>query len=125
MQLYFHYLWSIGFRLLDKTLRRKVSSETSYVNVPNWMNSFFAKLLYGEAKLHRCDLISIWHVGNCGFQESCMISQRLVSKRVLRFAIIGVCNAIITFSILNIAFYKLHQAKIISSIIATSCALCL
>jgi SAM-dependent methyltransferase len=46
----------VGFRLLDKTLRQKVSSETSYVNVPSWMNSFFTKLLYGEAKLH--DVVS-------------------------------------------------------------------
>lgn len=41
-----------GFRLLDKTLRWRASSETSYVNVPSWINMFFTKLLYGEAKLH-------------------------------------------------------------------------
>lgn len=41
-----------GFRVLDRVLRRKPSSETSYVNVPTWINSFFTKLLYGEARLH-------------------------------------------------------------------------
>lgn len=51
------------------------------------------------------------------------MSRDIVSKRMLRFAIIGMCNAAITFSILNVSFYKFHQAKITSSIIATSCAL--
>lgn len=49
--------------------------------------------------------------------------QRLISRRMLRFVLIGVCNAIISFGVLNIVFYKFHQTKIISSIIATSCAL--
>jgi putative flippase GtrA len=49
--------------------------------------------------------------------------QKLVSKRMLRFVVIGVCNAAISFGILNLSFYRLHQTKIISSIIATSCAL--
>jgi len=48
---------------------------------------------------------------------------KLASKRVLRFAVIGVCNAAISFGVLNLAFYKLGQTKIISSIIATTCAL--
>ena len=40
-----------------------------------------------------------------------------------RFLVIGVANATISFGILNLAFYELHQTKIISSIISTSCAL--
>ncbi len=43
----------VGFRFLNKALRRKTTSETSYVDVPNWTNSFFSKLLYAEAKAHR------------------------------------------------------------------------
>ncbi len=43
----------VGFRLLNKALRRKTSSETSYVDVPGWVNSLFANILYFEAKLHR------------------------------------------------------------------------
>lgn len=42
-----------GFRVLNKVLGRKADSETSYVDVPDWMNSLFSKLLYGEAKLHK------------------------------------------------------------------------
>lgn len=47
----------------------------------------------------------------------------LISRRALRFVGVGICNAAISFGLLNIAFYKLHQTKIISSIIATTCAL--
>lgn len=42
----------VGFRFLNKILRRQTNSETSYVDVPNWVNSFFTRILYGEAKLH-------------------------------------------------------------------------
>jgi SAM-dependent methyltransferase len=42
-----------GFRVLNKVLGRKADSETSYVDVPDWVNSLFSKLLYGEAKLHK------------------------------------------------------------------------
>lgn len=49
--------------------------------------------------------------------------QKLLLVRKLRFVIIGLCNAAISFGILNIAFSVLHQGKIVSSIIATSCAL--
>lgn len=52
-----------------------------------------------------------------------MILQRIISSRVIRFVIIGITNAAITFAILNISYYRLHQTKILSSIIATSCAL--
>lgn len=49
--------------------------------------------------------------------------RNLIPKRVLRFVVIGVCNATISFGILNFASYKLHQSNIASSIIATSCAI--
>lgn len=52
-----------------------------------------------------------------------MTTNKFVSKRVLRFLVIGMCNAAISFGILNLSYYKLHQTKIVSSIIATSCAL--
>ena len=41
-----------GFRFLNKALGRKADSETSYVDVPDWVNTVFTKLLYAEAKLH-------------------------------------------------------------------------
>ena len=40
-----------GFRLINNVLGS--SSETSYVNVPKSLNSFFVRLLYMEAGLHR------------------------------------------------------------------------
>lgn len=43
----------VGFRFLNKTLRRKTSSETSYVNTPAWVNRLFSSVLYGEARLHK------------------------------------------------------------------------
>lgn len=43
----------VGFRFLNKALRRKTTSETSYVDVPAWVNNLFTKLLYTEARLHR------------------------------------------------------------------------
>lgn len=47
----------------------------------------------------------------------------LTSHRVLRFAIIGICNAIISFGLLNLCFYAFDLSKIASSIIATGSAL--
>jgi len=43
----------VGFRFINKVLGRKTDSETSYVNVPNWVNTAFTKLLYAEAKAHK------------------------------------------------------------------------
>jgi SAM-dependent methyltransferase len=43
----------VGFRFVNKVLGRKTDSETSYVDVPDWANSLFSKLLYSEAKLHQ------------------------------------------------------------------------
>lgn len=42
-----------GFRFINKALGRKADSETSYVDVPNWVNTLFSKLLYGEASMHQ------------------------------------------------------------------------
>lgn len=44
-------------------------------------------------------------------------------SRILRFVGVGFANAAISFGILNLCFYKLHQSKITSSVIATTCAL--
>jgi putative flippase GtrA len=46
-----------------------------------------------------------------------------LNKRVLRFVVVGCANAAISFGILNLCFYSLHQNKIVSSIIGTTCAL--
>lgn len=43
----------VGFRFLNKALGRKTDSETSYVDVPDWVNKTFTKLLYAEAKVHK------------------------------------------------------------------------
>ncbi len=42
--------------------------------------------------------------------------------RVARFIVVGVANATLHFSILNASFYVLNQSKLMSSIIATVCA---
>lgn len=41
----------------------------------------------------------------------------------MRFVLVGFGNAVISFGILNYCFYILDQSKIVSSVIATSCAL--
>lgn len=46
-----------------------------------------------------------------------------VSKRVLRFAVVGTANAAISFGLLNAIYYGLNQPKILSSLIATAGAL--
>lgn len=43
----------VGFRWVNKLLGRSMDSETSYVDVPNWVNSLFTKLLFIEAGLHK------------------------------------------------------------------------
>ncbi|MDB5170461.1 MAG: hypothetical protein JWO35_155 [Candidatus Saccharibacteria bacterium] len=48
---------------------------------------------------------------------------RLAQKRVLRFAVVGTSNALISFGVLNIVFYAFNSSKIVASIVATSCAL--
>jgi ubiquinone/menaquinone biosynthesis C-methylase UbiE len=43
----------VGFRTLNKLTGRKVDSETSYVDVPKWVNGLFTQFLYQEATMHR------------------------------------------------------------------------
>ncbi len=43
----------VGFRTLNKILGRKTDSETSYVDIPGWVNSLFTNLLYVEAWFHK------------------------------------------------------------------------
>lgn len=52
-----------------------------------------------------------------------MKQRQIAVKRILKFLLVGTCNAIISFGILNIAFYYLNQNKLTSSLIGTSCAL--
>jgi SAM-dependent methyltransferase len=42
-----------GFRLFNKLIGNKVDSETSYVDIPAWVNTLFSNLLYTEAYMHR------------------------------------------------------------------------
>lgn len=48
--------------------------------------------------------------------------KKILAFRVSRFVLVGVANTAINFAILNFAFYGLHQTKLISSFIATGCA---
>lgn len=41
-----------AFRIMHKLFRHNTNSETSYVDVPRWMNTIFTKMLYLEARLH-------------------------------------------------------------------------
>ncbi|MDL2341613.1 MAG: class I SAM-dependent methyltransferase [Patescibacteria group bacterium] len=43
----------VSFRFLNKLLGRKVTEDTSYVDVPNGVNNLFTRFLYLEAILHR------------------------------------------------------------------------
>ncbi len=42
-----------SFRLIPKVLGRNTDSESSYVDLPDWLNSMFTELLYAEARLHK------------------------------------------------------------------------
>jgi SAM-dependent methyltransferase len=48
----FSFLLIVGFRFLNKFAGTKTDNETSYVNLPCWVNSLFSKLLYFEAQGH-------------------------------------------------------------------------
>lgn len=50
-------------------------------------------------------------------------TEKLLSSRLARFLLVGLGNSTINFAVLNVAFYYLHQNKIVSSILATSCAI--
>jgi ubiquinone/menaquinone biosynthesis C-methylase UbiE len=43
----------VTFRFLNKVSGRKTGAETSYVDVPDWVNSLFAKFLGIEANMHK------------------------------------------------------------------------
>lgn len=48
-----------------------------------------------------------------------------INKRQLRFVIAGTANTLFNFLVLNLSFYALHESKLVSSFIATSCAIIL
>src|SRR5260221_273807 len=48
--------------------------------------------------------------------------RKAISFRIARFAVAGAGNTAFNFLVLNLVFYGLHQGKLVSSIIATSCA---
>lgn len=48
--------------------------------------------------------------------------KEMVDFRATRFVTVGLLNTAVNFTILNLAFYSLHQAKLVSSFIATGCA---
>jgi len=50
------------------------------------------------------------------------ITKGLVGFRLTRFVIVGLLNTVVNFSILNFSFYYLNQSKLVSSFIATTCA---
>lgn len=54
-----------------------------------------------------------------------MIVKHITKLRQIRFILAGSANTIFNFLVLNMAFYFLHESKIISSIIATSLAMIL
>lgn len=43
----------IGFRWIHKIRRTTIDAESSYVDVPKWVNTLFSRLLFIEAWLHR------------------------------------------------------------------------
>lgn len=47
---------------------------------------------------------------------------KFASYRYARFLLVGAGNTAINFVVLNVSFYSLHQNRIASSILATSCA---
>lgn len=49
----FSLLLVVGFRTMNKVLNRKTDEETSYVDVPKWVNALFTNLLYIEAWFHK------------------------------------------------------------------------
>lgn len=48
--------------------------------------------------------------------------KKIVAFRVSRFVLVGIANTAVNIAVLNLAFYALHQGKLTSSFIATSCA---
>lgn len=50
---------------------------------------------------------------------------KVVAFRVTRFGLAGAANTAANFVVLNFVFYGLHQNKLVSSFVATSCAVAL
>ena len=48
--------------------------------------------------------------------------KNIVAFRLVRFLIVGAGNTAVNFAVLNFAFYGLHQGKLVSSFVATACA---
>lgn len=48
--------------------------------------------------------------------------KNVVAFRLIRFLIVGAGNTTVNFAVLNFAFYGLHQGKLVSSFMATACA---
>jgi putative flippase GtrA len=48
--------------------------------------------------------------------------KKLTENQKIRFGIVGISNTLLNFAVLNFAFYFLKTNKIVSSIIATICA---
>jgi putative flippase GtrA len=51
--------------------------------------------------------------------------QKIVAFPITRFGLAGMANTAVSFAILNLVFYGLHQGKLASVVIATSCAIAL
>lgn len=50
-------------------------------------------------------------------------TRKVHKARVARFTIAGAVNTAVNFAVLNFAFYVLHQNKLTSIVLATSCAI--
>jgi len=50
------------------------------------------------------------------------IVHKVVASRKIRFGLVGIANTAFNFVVLDSCFYLLHQSKIVSSVIATLCA---
>ncbi len=51
--------------------------------------------------------------------------KKIVAFRITRFVVVGLGNTTFNFAVLNFVFYGLHQTKLVSSFIATACAVML
>lgn len=52
------------------------------------------------------------------------VVKKLINSRKIRFGLVGIGNTLFNFIILNIMFFVFMQSKLVSSIIATLCAVC-
>ena len=49
--------------------------------------------------------------------------KKIVAFRISRFVLVGMANTAVNIAILNLAFFWLHQGKLVSSFMATGCAI--